>query len=317
MSDYRFKLGMSISELNMPFDKSLAKAKEIGADYVWLNLPLDGGPPVAQMTDAQVDDIAERVRGHGLEIFLVKVNGIFKQVHLSDLELEGMEDQPLFRKELDDLISSMRIASRLGVATVSTFTFAWPGEYTAGKPTWPMRWLTRGGHIADVDMEKLEKAFSLMIKEAERYDVDIALSMMPWNYTNTTANFRRVAERLDSKRIKVIWGPADNYNCGELDVATVGFNNLMPYLHGLHLKDLHVNNGLLLDFDYRPFGEGDVDYETVLRNLRDHDCDVVLSVATHFVPASGSPEEAMRINYKNLKEIIRKVEEGGGENNGG
>ena len=48
-------------------------------------------------------------------------------------------------------------------------------------------------------------------------------SMMPWNYTNTTGNFRRLAERLGSDRIKVMWGPADNYNCGEWDAVTTGF----------------------------------------------------------------------------------------------
>ena len=57
------------------------------------------------------------------------------------------------------------------MGAVCTFTFAWPGEYTAGKPTWPMRWLTRGGVIADGDMEKLLKAFSLVLEQAERYAV--------------------------------------------------------------------------------------------------------------------------------------------------
>ena len=37
-----------------------------------------------------------------------------------------------------------------------------------------MRWLTRGGVIADVDMQKLVKAFSLVAEQAERYDVDVA-----------------------------------------------------------------------------------------------------------------------------------------------
>ena len=105
-----------------------------------------------------------------------------------------------------------------------------------------------------------------------------------------------------------MWGPADNLNCGESDAATAGFLNVRPFLHGLHIKDLHVNDGLRLDFEYRPFGTGDVDYETVLRNVRDHRCDAVLCMSTHFQPASGSPEEAMRINFTNLRRLIRKIE---------
>jgi len=307
--DYRFKLGMYLPELGLPFDESLAKAKEIGAEYVWLT-QVPNEPDIAEMSDAQADRMAQRVARHDLKIFLLNAGNPFKKIHLADLKLKTMSEHPGFRKDLNALVRSMQIAARIGVKAVGSFTFAWPGEYTAGKPTWPMRWLTRGGVIAGVDMDKLVKAFSMVIEQAEKYDVDVALSMMPWNYTNTTGNFRRLAERLGSHRIRVMWGPADNVNCGEWDTATAGFQNVRPYLHGLHIKDLHVNDGLRLDFQYRPFGTGDVDYETILRNLRAHRCDAVLSMSTHFRPPNGSRVDAMRINYSNLKNLIRKIESG-------
>ncbi|MBV7332491.1 sugar phosphate isomerase/epimerase [Chloroflexi bacterium TSY] len=310
MTNHQLKLGMYLPELGLPFDEALATAKDIGANYVWFNRLGDDEPAIGQLSDAEVDRLGERVSRHGLEIFLLNVGNPFKQIHLTDIDIESMTEHSVFRQEMDDLIRSMQIAARLGIGAVGAFTFAWPGEYTAGKPTWPMRWLTRGGHIADVDMKKLVKAFSLAAEHAERFDVDLVLSMMPWNYTNTTGNFRRLAEAVGSQRIKVMWGPADNLNCGELDVATVGFHNIKPYLHGLHLKDLHVINGLQCEFEYCPIGEGDVDYVTVLRNLHDHHCDVFLSVATHFLPPSGSREEAMRTNVAKLKAFIHQVANG-------
>ena len=303
---YRFKLGMYLGELALPFDESLARAKEIGAEYVWFNR-LENEPDVAKMSDAEADRMGERVARHGLKIFLLNAGNPFKKIHLTELNAGTMMEHAAFHKELNDLTRSMQIAARLGVRTVGSFSFAWPGEYTAGKPTWPMRWLTRGGVIADVDMEKLVTAFSMVADRAERYDVDVALSMMPWNYTNTTGNFRRVAEAVGSPRIKVMWGPADNVNCGEWDTATAGFQNVRPYLHGLHLKDLHVDEGVRLNFQYRPLGEGDVDFPTILRNLRDHRLDVILSVSTHFRPPSGSRDEAMRINFGNLQRLISQV----------
>ncbi len=307
MTDYRFKLGIYLPELRLPFDQALERARELGAEYVWLN-NLPGEKPVARMDDAEADCLAERLARHGLKLFLINAGSTFKQIHLSDLDLGAMERHPAFRQDLDSLVRAMRIAARLGVGAVGTFTFAWPGEYTAGKPTWPMRWLTRGGFIAEVDMEKLIRAFSLILEQAERHGVDVALSMMPWNYTNTTGNFRRLAEALGSRRIKVMWGPADNVNCGEWDVAGAGFCNVRPYLHGLHLKDLRVIDGLRCQFDYCPLGQGDVDYPSILRQLRAHGCDAILSVATHFLPPGGSAEEAMRINFANLRELIRQVE---------
>ena len=90
-----------------------------------------------------------------------------------------MADHPAFHSDFDDLVRSMRIVKRIGVPAVGSFTFAWPGEYTAGKPIWPMRWLTRGVHIADIDMQKLLKAFSMVAEDAERYEVDVGLSMIP------------------------------------------------------------------------------------------------------------------------------------------
>jgi sugar phosphate isomerase/epimerase len=159
-------------------------------------------------------------------------------------------------------------------------------------------------------MDKLVKAFSMACERAEEYDVDLVLAQMPWNYTNTTGNFRRVAEAVDSPRLKVMWGPSDNYNSGEYDVATAGFNNVRPYISCLHIKDLRVNDGLSLDFDYMPFGEGDVDYRTVFRNLRDHRVDAVLSISTHFTPPSGSAVEAVRINYANVMSLIDRLENG-------
>ena len=307
MKNHQFKIGMFLPELNLPFADSLAKAKEIGVECVWFNRLGADGPSLGEMDDAAVDRMAEQVAAHGLEIFHISVGNPFKQIHLTDLDLNTMEDDPAFRQDMDNLVRSMQIAARLGISAVNAFTFAWPGEYSAAKPTWPMRWLTRGGYIADAEMEKLVRAFSLALEQAEKYDVDLALSMMPWNYTNTTGNFRRLAETLNSRRLKVMWGPSDNLNSGEADVATAGFLNIHPYLYGLHLKDLAVKNGIQLDFAYCPLGEGDVDYPTILRSLRDRGSDAILSVATHFLPPSGSRVEAMRINYANLKQLIAAI----------
>lgn len=305
MDGYQFKLGMYLPELRLPFEEAVLKAREIGAEYVWYSR-MPGEPALGQMSNAEADYRAKFLESHGLKLFLISAGGSFKQLHLCDLNLENMENHHVFRQELDNLTRGMEIAARLGVGTVGTFSFAWPGEYTAGKPTWPMRWLTRGGVIADIDMEKLVKAFSLILEKAECFGVDLAIGMMPWNYTNTTGNFCRLAEKLNSRRIKVMWGPADNLNCGESDVATSGFHAVRPYLHGLHLKDLRVVDGLHCKFDYCPIGTGDVDYPKILHNLRTYYCDAVLSVSTHFLTLGGTPEEAMRINYENLKDLIEK-----------
>ena len=118
----------------------------------------------------------------------------------------------------------------------------------------------------------------------------------------------RLAERLGSPRLKALWGPADNFNSGESGVATAGYRNIRPYLHGLHLKDLRVIDGQRLHFQYCPLGAGDVDYVTILRQLRVHHAETILAMATHFRPASGSPVEAMRTNFAQLADLISQAE---------
>ena len=298
---------MFINELKLPFEKSLKVAKDIGAEYVWFSRIPDW-PEIAYLTDKQVDNMANLVYKNDLKLLLISASSPFKQIHLTDISEDSPKRNKEYSKDISDLIRSMEIAKRLDINAVLCYSFAWPGEYTSDKPTWPMRWATRGGIISESDMKKLESAFLPVVESAEKLEVDVVLSMMPWNYGNTTGNFRQLAERIGSPRIRVMWGPADNINCGESDTTSAGFNNIRPYLHSLHVKDLHVNEGIARDFQYRPIGEGDVDFIETLNKLYKHKSDAVLSIATHFTPDSGSPVEAMQINYKNILNLMNKVD---------
>ena len=304
--DYEFKLGMFISELQLPFEEALQAASDMGVGYVWCSA-YDDGRRISELPDAQIDEIIKSIDAHGLRPLFIDSGGLLKQVHLAELESGKMLEHAQFKEHFDQLTRSMEVSARLGIGEVASSSFAWPAEYTAGKPTWPMRWATRGGIIAEVDMGKLVEVFSLLVEQAERHDVDLAVQMMQWNYTNTTEHLRSVFEAVGSARLKAIWCPADNFNCGEKDVATNGFTNIRPYLHAVHAKDLHTIDGSKLEFDYTAIGDGDVDYPTLLRNLRDNECDIVVSVATHFVPPSGSRLEAMQTNCDNLRRIISEL----------
>jgi len=137
MTDYRFKVGMDLQMSGLPFDKALALAEELGAGYGWfgdLHWTIHGA-----ITDAAVDGIGERAAQHGVKLFIIGAGGAFSKLHLADLPLKTVQDHAEFRAEFNHLILTMAIANRLGVDSVLAYTFAWPGEYSAGKPTWPMR----------------------------------------------------------------------------------------------------------------------------------------------------------------------------------
>ncbi len=308
MAAHTFKLGIFLNELQLPLDEGLEEANELGVEFVWFS-QLPGKPLIADLSDAEADDVQRRIEAAGLEHMKVSAGSPFKFLDLTEVTVDTLEDHEEFKADFRAMVRSMELANRFGVGAVSVYSFAWPGEYTADKPTWPMRWMTRGGIISDVEMDKLVKAYTLMVEQAEKHNVDLVLSMMPWNYTNTTGNFRQVAERIGSDRIKAMWGAADNFNCGESDVSTRGFVNIEPYVFGTHVKDLRVNDGVKLDFDYLPFGEGDIDYRTLFRNVRDSGLDPYVSISTHWTPESGDRVEAMRTQVKNVKALLDTLDD--------
>ena len=223
---YRFKLAMWIDELRdadeLTLEQELEVAREIGIEHVWFQ-SVPGVAPIPEMSDAEVDRVGERLARYGRKLFMLSGWIPFHNLPLLDLDVKTMTRHPGFLKEFKAVVRSMQIAARLGAPAVLSYSFVWPGERGYGGPTWPMRWATRGGIIAEMDMEKLVKAFSLLLEQAEKYDVDLVLGMRPFNYVSSTGNFRRLAERLGSRRLKVQWSPADALLSAEWDQATAGF----------------------------------------------------------------------------------------------
>ena len=58
MSDYRFKIGMYLPELQMPFEESLDTARDIGVDYIWYN-DRSYAKSFMEMSDAEVEALVE------------------------------------------------------------------------------------------------------------------------------------------------------------------------------------------------------------------------------------------------------------------
>ena len=308
---YRFKLAMWIDELRdrdeLTLEQELEVAREIGIEHVWFQ-SVPGVTPIPEMSDAEVDRVGERLARYGRKLFMLSAWIPFHNLPLLDLDVKTMTRNSDFLKEFKAVVRSMQIAARLGAPAVLSYSFVWPGERGYGGPTWPMRWATRGGIIAEMDMEKLVKAFSLMLEQAEKYDVDLVLGMRPFNYVSSTGNFRRLAERLGSGRLKVQWSPADALLSAEWDQASAGFLNLRPYLHSIHMKDVQVLDGPRAQFGWRSLGDGQADYVRILRNLREHRSDAI--------PGPGHPlQTAQRIADRGHAHQLRQDE--GADRKGG
>lgn len=94
MGEYDFKLGMFLPELDLPFERALETAREMGAGFVWFSRLKDRAP-VAEWSDREVDRVGRLVERHDLRWLVVSADNPFKSVHLTDLPLEGLAEHPL------------------------------------------------------------------------------------------------------------------------------------------------------------------------------------------------------------------------------
>ena len=305
-SSYAFKMGMFFDETGLPFEEAARLAQELGARYAEYFLPPD------QLTEQHAAHCRRILDDAGLQTHAMgsRSPSPFKQIHIDQIELADLATHAEFTYHLDLVRRSMEFAKVVGSPNVLVSGFSWPGEFhgdTRVSPTWPMRYATGGGIIPPTELDKLTKAFTIVAELADRQDVDVAVSVHPWEYANTSRNYRRIAERVGSPRLKAKWGPGDAFNCGERDTITTGYQNLKPYLTSLHLKDLRVIDGPALEFEYCAVGTGDPDYAALFRTFARDRTDIVIAVATHFTPPGGTQVDAMRINYQNTLELAEQA----------
>ena len=304
-STYAFKMGVFFDETGLPFEQAAALAQELGARYAEFFVHPD------QLTAQYAAHCRRVLDDAGLQAHAMgSAPNPFKQIHIDQIELAELPTNPEFTHDLDLVRRAMDFAQIAGAPNVLVSGFAWPGEFQNGRrvsPTWPQRYATGGGFIPPAELDKLAKAFTIIAELAERQDMHIAISVHPWEYANTSRNYRRIVERVNSLRLRAKWGPGDAYNCGELDTVTTGYQNLKPYLTSLHLKDLRTLDGPTCEFEYCAVGTGDVDYAGLFRTFaRDH-TDIVIGVATHFQPPGGTQVDAMRINYRNTLRLTEQA----------
>ena len=192
-SSYTFKLGVNLNETGEPFERAVELAAELGAGYAEFFVT-----DPSHLTEAGAASYRRRLEAHGLQVHGIGCTpNPFKELHIDQIELAELPTHPVFAHDLDLVRRSIDFCQAVGGQNVRVHGFAWPGEYQAGRRvsrTWPQRYATRGGEIPAPVLDKLVKAWSTVADLAEQHDIDIAIGMMPWNYTNTSRNFPRISQ---------------------------------------------------------------------------------------------------------------------------
>ena len=99
MSSHKFKLGIFLNELQLPLDEGLEEANELGVEFVWFS-QLPGKPPIADLSDAEADDVQRRIEAAGLEHMKVSAGSPFKFLDLTEVTVDTLEDHEEFKSRL-------------------------------------------------------------------------------------------------------------------------------------------------------------------------------------------------------------------------
>ena len=101
--------------------------------------------------------------------------------------------------------------------------------------------------------------FKMGLLLAGEHDIDVLLSVHPWEYVNTSHHYLEIVEQIGSPRFKAKWCPGDAMLSVESDTVTTGYENLRLYLTSLHLKDTRTIDGPSCKFEWCELGTGDPD----------------------------------------------------------
>ena len=104
--DHRFKLGIWLSELKLPFARELDAARDLGAEYVWFEGARPGGdsgipggePCIATMSDAEADAMGESVARRGLKLYQICAYRPFHNTRLVGLTPDKLLEDAAFRE---------------------------------------------------------------------------------------------------------------------------------------------------------------------------------------------------------------------------
>lgn len=120
-------------------------------------------------------------------------------------------------------------------------------------------------------------------------------------YAGTGAQVSRIAERISSPALRIIWDPGNAYFDGERPFPD-GYNEVRAFVAHVHVKDACVSAESGRP-EWTVIGKGEIDWKGQITALKDSGYSGYLSLETHYSGA-GSKEANSRLCLKGLQELI-------------
>ncbi len=269
-------------EFSPDLDIALQAMQEIGMSGV--ELRVISGRNIIDLSDAELDLVAERVAASGLKVISI-ASPLFKCLlpdsppvdsrfqHDVFASKHTFEDQPRLAER------AFFIAKRLGAKKIRVFSF-----WRVIQP--------------ETCFESVVRELGELAEKAARHGLTIGLENEHACNIATGAETRQVLDCLKHSNLGVVWDPANAYVSGESPFPA-GYAALPPdrIVH-VHAKDCHMEGHTPV---WGPLGTRAIDWKGQIAALLKDGYKGYLSLETHWAGPGGDKLQASKICGWNLR----------------
>lgn len=267
-----FKVGVISDEISQNLEHALKVITELGATHVEIRDLW--GKNVSQLSDSELIEVKNLVKKYGLEISNID-SFIFKTY---------INDEESYRQHINVLKRVIELSKRLDLSYTRVFTFWWQGELSQY-------------------LDKLVNLFQPVIELAEREGIYLVVENEYSCIVGTGAEARDFVNRLGSKYLRVLWDPGNAFYARETPYPK-GYEAVRGLVMHIHVKDAAVDNG---HYSWKPIGKGMINYRGQFEALIRDEYNGVVSLETHYVPASGDKEAGTRESFSGIVKILNEL----------
>ena len=284
------KLGVITDGISREFEYALAVMNEFGLTQAELQYLWD--VEVGDLSDAQMDRVERLVAAHEVEVSCVSRH-VFGGLALGDLSASS----PAYLEHLAALNRCVDMAKALDCPLVRVMSFK--KEMILFGSRGAEEWNVAGGA-----WDKARDLIGGAAQIAEERDITLVVETGNNAITNSAFLARRMVDEVGSRRLKVMWDPANALYSTEAAYPD-GYEALRGVLGHIHLKDVVVEIARAT-IACRQLGTGEMapyldDMATALKN---DGYSGSISLESVFRPLGGTFEDGFRASVGALKAIF-------------
>jgi sugar phosphate isomerase/epimerase len=130
------------------------------------------------------------------------------------------------------------------------------------------------------DLQQVIEELGNVARRAEKNGFTVMIENEPGFWADTSENCLKILKAINMKKLRLNWDPGNLFKTGEHDYKP-GYERLKSFIANVHLKDAKLVEGENL---YVPLGEGEINYQQQIADLRADGYKGCLTVETHCHP---------------------------------